>query len=142
MIVEHELAFFASVPQPSDLVVSHSQKRGGTKVGLIKLDHASIGRQKPSAQAAGEPVDTAEVIRHALLIQEKNGTRHILCAENDEERDAWIYALVKRVDELKKDSKAKEKEKAPVSSPVISQPPPAPSEKDSKKKLKKKGFTL
>jgi hypothetical protein len=81
-------------------------------LGSITLTYAQIGRQQsPDKQESGEakegPVDPNSY-RHAFLILEpKKGqsvadakrnpssvTRHVLCAETDEERDEWVDALL------------------------------------------------
>lgn len=64
---------------------------GGTKVGEIPLQTAQIGRQSSRAAESGD-----DAYAHALLIRSQTGkdeADHILCADNDEERDAWIQAL-------------------------------------------------
>ena len=69
---------------------------GGTLLGTIKLMHAQIGRTKPSG--SGDEGDS--LYRHAFLIREpkrkdpNNFTDHVLCAESDSERDAWVDALL------------------------------------------------
>lgn len=76
---------------------------GGAHMGSIKLQNAQIGKQSSSvAQNANEDEDNQ--FRHAFLILEpkkKDSTslvRHVLCAESDEERDAWVDALLQYVD--------------------------------------------
>jgi len=80
---------------------------GGAHLGTIKLHNAQIGKQ--SQQQSGQSPqrrDDAEEnqYRHAFLILEpkrKDSTslvRHVLCAENDEERDAWVDALLQHVE--------------------------------------------
>ncbi|KWU42623.1 RhoGAP-domain-containing protein [Rhodotorula sp. JG-1b] len=64
---------------------------GGSKVGEIPLQTAQIGRQSSRAAESGD-----DAYAHALLIRTQTGkdeADHILCADNDEERDAWIQAL-------------------------------------------------
>ncbi|KAK7558624.1 hypothetical protein IWX49DRAFT_103425 [Phyllosticta citricarpa] len=73
---------------------------GGPLLGSIKIQYAQIGRQTPRNK--GNPPD--DDMRHAFLILEpkkkdpSTKVSHILCAESDEERDAWIEALLRYVD--------------------------------------------
>lgn len=64
----------------------------GTKLGEIPLANAAIGRQSSKAADAGD-----DAYLHAFLIRTLNDKEqdadHILCAENDEARDAWVQAL-------------------------------------------------
>jgi RalA-binding protein 1 len=77
---------------------------GGAHLGTIKLHNAKIGRQTTQDVTAedGEPDSQ---FRHAFLILEPkrkdNGSylRHVLCAENDNERDDWVRALLHFVEE-------------------------------------------
>lgn len=76
---------------------------GGAHLGSIKLQNAQIGKQSThAAQASQEDEDNQ--FRHAFLILEpkkKDSTslvRHVLCAESDDERDAWVEALLQYVD--------------------------------------------
>ncbi|GAA5930392.1 hypothetical protein JCM3775_004380 [Rhodotorula graminis] len=86
---------------------------GGTKLGEIPLQSAAIGRQSSSraqpstsssssssAANANGSADADDAYLHAFLIRtqsdEKHGHHeadHILCAENDEQRDRWVQAL-------------------------------------------------
>ncbi|KAK5133094.1 hypothetical protein LTR08_008204 [Meristemomyces frigidus] len=76
---------------------------GGAHLGSIKLQSAQIGKQSPHATHATQE-DEDNQFRHAFLILEpkkKDSTslvRHVLCAESDEERDAWVEALLQYVD--------------------------------------------
>lgn len=68
-------------------------QRGGNRLGHIAVTGAQIGRQQYRSQEAND-----DSYRHAFLIRmhkrEKEGDiDHILCAETDEERDAWVDAL-------------------------------------------------
>ncbi|KAK8168525.1 hypothetical protein BKA80DRAFT_252987 [Phyllosticta citrichinensis] len=73
---------------------------GGPLLGSIKIQYAQIGRQTPRNK--GNPQD--DDMRHAFLILEpkkkdpSTKVSHILCAESDDERDAWIEALLRYVD--------------------------------------------
>jgi RalA-binding protein 1 len=80
---------------------------GGAHLGTIKLHNAQIGKQSQqqsnqSPQRKDETEDNQ--YRHAFLILEPKRkdssslVRHVLCAENDEERDAWVDALLQHVD--------------------------------------------
>jgi RalA-binding protein 1 len=80
---------------------------GGAHLGTIKLQSAQIGKQSQqqsnqSPQRRDETEDNQ--YRHAFLILEPKRkdssslVRHVLCAENDEERDAWVDALLQHVD--------------------------------------------
>ncbi|EGP85701.1 uncharacterized protein MYCGRDRAFT_86888 [Zymoseptoria tritici IPO323] len=76
---------------------------GGAHLGSIRLQNAQIGKQSSTvAQSSHEDEDNQ--FRHAFLILEpkkKDSTslvRHVLCAESDEERDAWVEALLQYVD--------------------------------------------
>lgn len=73
-------------------------QRGGTHLGSIPIAGAQIGRQ----QNSGRDADDDNEYRHAfLIIEAKRGptglSRHVLCAESDEDRDAWVDVLVKYI---------------------------------------------
>ncbi|KAL0953422.1 hypothetical protein HGRIS_004658 [Hohenbuehelia grisea] len=74
--------------------------RGGTHLGSIAVAGAQIGRQQRTDQRAPMS-DEEKEYRHAFLIVEAkkgpggNHPRHVLCAESDEERDAWVEILVR-----------------------------------------------
>ncbi|TKA72299.1 hypothetical protein B0A55_07160 [Friedmanniomyces simplex] len=75
---------------------------GGAHMGSIKLQNAQIGKQSNSA--AGPQEDEDNQFRHAFLVLEPKKkdssslVRHVLCAESDDERDAWVEALLQYVD--------------------------------------------
>jgi len=75
----------------------------GAHMGSIKLQDAQIGKQSPNAHPNSQE-DEENQFRHAFLILEpkrKDSTslvRHVLCAESDDERDAWVDALLQCVD--------------------------------------------
>lgn len=80
---------------------------GGAHLGTIKLLNAQIGKQSQqqtnqSPQRRDDSEDNQ--YRHAFLILEPKRkdssslVRHVLCAESDEERDAWVEALLQHVD--------------------------------------------
>ncbi|KXN89381.1 putative Rho-type GTPase-activating protein 2 [Leucoagaricus sp. SymC.cos] len=87
-------------------VLEYYESRGGTHLGSITITGAQIGRQQrtdhrnQSSQSHHDGNDEKEY-RHAFLIVEaKKGPggshpRHVLCAESDEERDAWVEMLVR-----------------------------------------------
>ncbi|KAH9844469.1 GTPase-activating protein BEM3-like [Teratosphaeria destructans] len=83
-------------------VFKYFEAPGGAQLGSIKLFNAQIGRQSAQSQAAQEDEDNQ--FRHAFLILEPKKkdssslVRHVLCAESDEERDAWVEALLQYVD--------------------------------------------
>ncbi|KAF9919149.1 hypothetical protein BX616_000837 [Lobosporangium transversale] len=85
--------------------------KDGHHLGSIALTNAQIGRQQSQdklQEGAGEGANDPNSYRHAFLILEpKKGqtvvdakknpnsvTRHVLCAETDEERDDWVDALM------------------------------------------------
>ncbi len=72
------------------------ESRGGSHLSTIPLSGAQIGRQHKNA------IDTSDdkSYLHAFLIIEAgktvaSQTRHVLCAESDDERDAWVEMLIK-----------------------------------------------
>lgn len=75
---------------------------GGALLGSIKLPYAQIGKQSTAPQN-DEDIDNQ--YRHAFLILEPKRKdsaahmRHVLCAESDEERDAWVACLLQYVDD-------------------------------------------
>ncbi|KAF2749936.1 hypothetical protein M011DRAFT_397611 [Sporormia fimetaria CBS 119925] len=80
---------------------------GGAHLGTIKLQNAQIGKQ--SAQQANQSPQRRDEsednqYRHAFLILEPKRkdssslVRHVLCAESDHERDAWVDALIQHVE--------------------------------------------
>ncbi|KAF2765988.1 RhoGAP-domain-containing protein [Teratosphaeria nubilosa] len=83
-------------------VFKYFEAPGGAQLGSIKLLNAQIGKQSAQSQAAQEDEDNQ--YRHAFLILEPKKkdssslVRHVLCAESDEERDAWVEALLQYVD--------------------------------------------
>jgi RalA-binding protein 1 len=75
--------------------------QGGPQVGAIRLNSAQIGKQSNNQPNAS---DEDNQYRHAFLILEPKKkdssslVRHVLCAESDEERDAWVEACLAYVD--------------------------------------------
>ena len=85
---------------------------GGTLLGTIKLLHAQIGRQSP-AKPTGSGDEGDSQYRHAFLIREPKRkdpnifTDHVLCAESDSERDAWVDALLEYINPQDSRTKAR-----------------------------------
>ncbi|KAI0331498.1 hypothetical protein GY45DRAFT_1322303 [Cubamyces sp. BRFM 1775] len=81
--------------------LEYYESRGGTHLGSITITGAQIGRQQRTPEKREGDEDNE--YRHAFLIIEAkrgpNGStaRHVLCAESDEERDAWVEELVRYV---------------------------------------------
>lgn len=76
---------------------------GGAHLGTIKLQGAQIGRQShqnDTSSPAGIPDEADNQYRHAFLILEPKKkdpttmTKHVLCAESDQERDRWVSVLL------------------------------------------------
>lgn len=89
--------------------LKYFESPGGPHMGTIKLHHAQIGRQSekmnPQSHSPSRVDDETEnQYRHAFLILEPKRkdtsalVRHVLCAESDEERDAWVEALLEYVE--------------------------------------------
>ncbi|KAK2768815.1 hypothetical protein FQN54_000675 [Arachnomyces sp. PD_36] len=83
---------------------------GGPHLGTIKIYHAQIGRQSQSGHShSPSENDADDQYRHAFLILEPKRkdssalVRHVLCAESDEERDAWVEALMQYVESQSSD---------------------------------------
>lgn len=80
---------------------------GGPHLGTIRIHHAQIGKQAQSGNNQSPSRlddDHDNQYRHAFLILEpkrkdpSSFVRHVLCAESDEERDAWVDALLAYVE--------------------------------------------
>lgn len=89
-------------------LLRYYESPGGPLLGQIKLANAQIGRQSAQSSAANHSPSRAgeeneKEFRHAFLILEpkkKDSTsmlRHVLCAENDLERDEWVEALLQYI---------------------------------------------
>ena len=88
-------------------LLRYYEGQGGPHLGTIKLQNAQIGRVSDQ-MANGSPPrpgdDLDDQFRHAFLILEPKRkdsnslVRHVLCAENDAERDEWVDALVQYID--------------------------------------------
>ncbi|KAG6890294.1 hypothetical protein C0995_009500 [Termitomyces sp. Mi166 len=80
-------------------VLEYYDCRGGAHLGSIQITGAQIGRQQRSERVPS--TDEEKEYRHAFLIVEaKKGPggshpRHVLCAESDDDRDAWVEILVR-----------------------------------------------
>jgi RalA-binding protein 1 len=76
---------------------------GGAHLGTIKLLAAKIGRQ--TSDSVNEDGETDGQFRHAFLVLEpkrkdsNSYVRHVLCAENDAERDDWVRTLMHYIDD-------------------------------------------
>jgi RalA-binding protein 1 len=82
-------------------VLKYFDGPGGVHLGQIKLQNAQIGRQSASPKIKDDGgVDEDNQYRHAFLILEPKRkdsstlVRHVLCAENDKERDEWVQCLL------------------------------------------------
>ncbi|KAI9019390.1 hypothetical protein CLU79DRAFT_248978 [Phycomyces nitens] len=82
----------------------------GPLLGTIKLFNAQIGRQTSVPQGGTDSSTDSRSFRHAFLILEPrkgapNGFhRHVLCASSDSERDQWVEALARYVNQQKPSS--------------------------------------
>ena len=90
-------------------LLKYYETPGGAHLGTIKLQNAQIGKQSQGSDGqslgkTGNGEDLDNQYRHAFLILEpkkKDSTahvKHILCAENDRERDAWVDGLLQWID--------------------------------------------
>ncbi|KAI8362011.1 hypothetical protein B0O80DRAFT_493043 [Mortierella sp. GBAus27b] len=96
-------------------VLEYFDGKDGHHLGSIALTHAQIGRQQSQDRPQEGAGDCAKELatdpnsyRHAFLILEpkkgqtvidakknpNNVTRHVLCAETDQDRDDWVDALM------------------------------------------------
>ncbi|KAI6779578.1 GTPase-activating protein BEM3 [Emericellopsis cladophorae] len=91
-------------------LLKYYETPGGAHLGTIKLQGAQIGKQQnqgsesQSPSQSGNPEDSESQYRHAFLILEpkkkdsSTHVKHVLCAENDRERDLWVDALLQWID--------------------------------------------
>lgn len=95
-------------------VLRYYENPGGSVLGTIRLQSAVIGRQSPSKTSHSPsqgPDDNDGHYRHAFLIREPKRkdkdtfVDHVLCAESDAERDSWVAALLRYVDDPEMDGK-------------------------------------
>ncbi|KAL7946700.1 hypothetical protein V8C42DRAFT_318579 [Trichoderma barbatum] len=90
-------------------LLKYYETPGGAHLGTIKLQNAQIGKQSqnsdantPTTHGNDEGLDSQ--YRHAFLILEpkkkdsSNHVKHVLCAENDRERDIWVENLLQWID--------------------------------------------
>jgi RalA-binding protein 1 len=96
---------------------------GGPQIGVIKLIKAQIGKQahqQSNQSPMGRDDEAENQYRHAFLVLEPKRkdssslVRHVLCAESDEERDAWVKALMAYVDFAEE---SQQQEQQPVQPP-------------------------
>ena len=121
-----------------DPILRYYETPGGSLLGTIKLHSAQIGKQNSNVShspSRGEEADG--LYRHAFLIREpkrkdsNSFMDHVLCAENDAERDAWVAALLRYVEMPAGDATSK----PPLSdSDSRSHRAVAPTKKDSLKR--------
>lgn len=73
-------------------------------IGKISLKGARIAKQK--SRAMSQNSNSKKQYRHALMITENpddqdSSKRNILCAENDSERDQWVYLIARQVEMIR-----------------------------------------
>ncbi|KAL0565675.1 Rho GTPase activating protein [Marasmius crinis-equi] len=74
--------------------------RGGTRLGLIYVTGAQVGRRQQHNLSSAS-TDSENEYRHAFFIVEakrgagSNHPLHLFCAESNEERDSWVEILVR-----------------------------------------------
>lgn len=86
--------------------LKYFESPGGAHLGTIKIYNAQIGKQSQATNdsPSRSEDDSENQYRHAFLILEPKKkdssalVRHVLCAESDEERDAWVEALLEYVE--------------------------------------------
>ncbi|KAL6854605.1 hypothetical protein J3F83DRAFT_476307 [Trichoderma novae-zelandiae] len=90
-------------------LLKYYETPGGAHLGTIKLQNAQIGKQSHNNDAntptsGGNDEELDSQYRHAFLILEpkkkdsSNHVKHVLCAENDRERDIWVDNLLQWID--------------------------------------------
>lgn len=84
-----------------DPVLRYYESRGGSLLGTIKLSNAKVAKpQRRSSDSPSRGEELESEYRHAFGILEpkrkdsSSHVRHVLCAESDAERDAWVQALM------------------------------------------------
>ena len=93
-------------------VLRYYETPGGALLGKITLHRAQIGRQSPP-KASGSGDEGDGQYRHAFLIREpkrkdsNSFMDHVLCAESDAERDAWVEALMEYINWPESDSRSR-----------------------------------
>lgn len=96
-------------------ILRYYESPGGTLLGTIKLHNAQIGKQSShqSISPSRNADDADNQYRHAFLILEpkrkdsNSFVRHVLCAENDAERDVWVEALLFYVEDHKANDRSR-----------------------------------
>lgn len=115
---------------------------GGAHLGTIKLQNAQIGKQsqQQSNQSPQRRDDSEDnQYRHAFLILEPKRkdssslVRHVLCAESDEERDAWVDALLQHVDWQEESSPVESQASGSTRSGVLTKNQPKDSSRTRRK---------
>ena len=119
-------------------ILRYYETPGGSLLGTIKLHVAKIGKQSTRISESPSRDDEDDgSFRHAFLIREpkrKDSNSlidHVLCAESDIERDAWVAALLCYVEVSASDAKSRP---SLSKSDSGSQKMLAPSKKNSLKK--------
>ncbi|GAA5877907.1 hypothetical protein JCM8547_005534 [Rhodosporidiobolus lusitaniae] len=115
----------------------------GAKIGEIPLERAAIGRQSSSRPAGQESngKDDDNAYLHAFLIRTRDErdqeADHILCADHDDARDAWVQALTTLQPQLgrgggsSRPSTATNGHPQPPGTPTLVPPSPAEAEHPS-----------
>ena len=94
-------------------ILRYYESPGGALLGTIKLHNAQIGKQSTHHSPSRAHEDPDSQYRHAFLILEpkrkdsSSHMKHVLCAENDAERDQWVHALLQYVGSHSDDEKPK-----------------------------------
>lgn len=98
-----------------DPVLRYYESPGGSLLGTIKLSNAKIAKPQPhSSDSPSRGEEGESEYRHAFGILEpkrkdsSSHVRHVLCAESDAERDAWVQALVCYVERDPEDEQLKQ----------------------------------
>ncbi|KAI9814102.1 MAG: hypothetical protein M1832_005990 [Thelocarpon impressellum] len=109
-------------------ILRYYESPGGPHLGTIKLLNAQIGKQSQkgsnSSPSRSDAEDRDNQYRHAFLILEPKKkdsaslVRHVLCAESDTERDAWVSALLQYVD----DQSAEDEQPTSIQVPAAPEP--------------------
>lgn len=98
-----------------DPVLRYYESQGGSLLGTIKLSNAKIAKPQPrSSESPSRGEESESEYRHAFGILEpkrkdsSSHVRHVLCAESDAERDAWVQALMCYVERDPEDEQLKQ----------------------------------
>lgn len=98
-----------------DPVLRYYESRGGSLLGTIKLSNAKVAKpQRRSSDSPSRGEEGESEYRHAFGILEpkrkdsSSHVRHVLCAESDAERDAWVQALMCYVERDPEDEQMKQ----------------------------------